>query len=161
MRTDARELGRAALVAAATTATVALAGGQQAYWLCVPAALLVATTGRSLVAALGSSVVIAGATVAGAAAERLSPERLAGGTLIAAASILILLAVRSRLERERDALRASAMTDPLTAVANRRCLIERIEYEIARHTRARRRFAILMLDLDGFKLVNDNLGHPA
>ena len=46
-------------------------------------------------------------------------------------------------------------------VANRRCLIERIEYEIARHTRARRRFAILMLDLDGFKLVNDNLGHPA
>ena len=149
------------MVAAATAVAVALAGGHQAYWVCVPAALLVATTARPLVAAVGSGLVLAAAIVAGAATEAVSPEPLAGAGLIAAASVLILLGVRNRLERERDAMRASALTDPLTGVANRRSLLARIEYEIARHARARRSFAVVMLDLDGFKLVNDNLGHPA
>jgi diguanylate cyclase (GGDEF)-like protein len=81
--------------------------------------------------------------------------------LVAAPSLAILMSVRERLERERDALRASALSDPLTGVANRRALLERIEYEIARHTRTRRSFAVLMLDLDGFKLLNDRFGHPA
>ena len=81
--------------------------------------------------------------------------------LVPAASVAILLAVRDRIERERDALRASALSDPLTGVANRRSLLARIDYEIARHSRGRRSFAVLMLDLDGFKLLNDRFGHPA
>src|SRR4029077_19829183 len=81
--------------------------------------------------------------------------------LVPAASVAVLLAVRDRLESERDALRASPSSDPLTGVATRRSLLERIDYEISRHARSRRTFALLMLDLDGFKLLNDRFGHPA
>jgi diguanylate cyclase (GGDEF)-like protein len=81
--------------------------------------------------------------------------------LVPAASVAVLVAVRERLERERDALGGFALSDPLTGIANRRSLLARADYEIARHTRARRRFALVMLDLDGFKLVNDRFGHAA
>ena len=50
--------------------------------------------------------------------------------------------------------------DPLTGVGNRRLLAERLRYELARHRRAGRELALLVLDLDGFKAVNDRLGHP-
>jgi diguanylate cyclase (GGDEF)-like protein len=74
--------------------------------------------------------------------------------------VAILLVVRERVERERNALRTTALTDPLTGLANRRSLLSRVEYEIARHTRSRGTFALIMLDLDGFKLLNDRFGHP-
>jgi diguanylate cyclase (GGDEF)-like protein len=73
--------------------------------------------------------------------------------------VAVLVAVRERLEREREALRRFAVSDPLTGIANRRLLLARIEYEAARHTRARSSFAVLMLDLDGFKDLNDRFGH--
>jgi len=66
-----------------------------------------------------------------------------------------------RLERDRDALRRFALTDALTGIANRRSLLARIEYEIARYSRAQHSFAVLMLDLDGFKRLNDRFGHAA
>jgi diguanylate cyclase (GGDEF)-like protein len=75
--------------------------------------------------------------------------------------VAVLVAVRERLERERDALRRFALSDPLTGIANRRFLLERIDYEVARHTRGHSTFALLMLDLDGFKNLNDRFGHPA
>ena len=68
---------------------------------------------------------------------------------------------QARLERERDTLRRDALADPLTGVANRRSLLLRAEYEIARHHRARHSFAVVMLDLDGFKQLNDRFGHAA
>jgi diguanylate cyclase (GGDEF)-like protein len=58
-------------------------------------------------------------------------------------------------------MRASALRDPLTGACNRRGLDERLAYEVARHSRERRRFAVVALDLDGFKAVNDRFGHPA
>jgi diguanylate cyclase (GGDEF)-like protein len=54
-----------------------------------------------------------------------------------------------------------ALSDPLTGVANRRLLMARAEYEIARHSRDDRSFAVVMLDLDGFKGLNDRFGHAA
>ena len=49
----------------------------------------------------------------------------------------------------------------MTGIANRRLLLSRIDYEIARHRRTRHNFALVMLDLDGFKLLNDRFGHAA
>ncbi len=73
----------------------------------------------------------------------------------------MLVVVRERLERERDVQRRFALCDSLTGIANRRSLLQRIEYEVARHTRGRGSFALLMLDLDGFKDLNDRFGHAA
>lgn len=73
----------------------------------------------------------------------------------------ISIAVRERLERERDALRNVALSDPLTGIPTRRLLLSRAEYEIARHRRTRHNFALVLLDLDGFKLLKDRFGHAA
>ena len=146
-----------------TSALVAIFGGGQAVWLCVPGALLAGATCRSIRGgAIGAGLVVAAA--AGAALIRAGAHPLPAAPLIVlvpAGSVAVLLAVRARLENERDALRASALSDPLTGVANRRSLLERIDYEVARHARGRRSFALLILDLDGFKLLNDRFGHPA
>jgi diguanylate cyclase (GGDEF)-like protein len=150
-------------IAAATAALVALAGAGEAFWVCVPAGLLAAGTVRGRRGgAIGAGLVVAAAI--GAALTRPGDHPLPPALLIVilpASSVAILLNIRRRLENERDALRASAFSDPLTGVANRRSLLERIDYEIARHARNRRSFTVLMLDLDGFKLLNDRFGHPA
>jgi diguanylate cyclase (GGDEF)-like protein len=81
-----------------------------------------------------------------------------------AAAVLIALGVADRLRRQRAALSDAeqrAQTDPLTGVLNRRSLIERLE---AGCVRARARglpIAVLFLDLDHFKLINDSFGHQA
>jgi diguanylate cyclase (GGDEF)-like protein len=54
-----------------------------------------------------------------------------------------------------------ARTDPLTGLTNRRRFLEILEAEQARVTRERAAAALLFLDLDGFKQVNDRLGHAA
>jgi diguanylate cyclase (GGDEF)-like protein len=150
-------------IAVVTAGLVAIFGGGQVVWLCVPGALLAGATCRTIRGgAIGAGLVVAasaGATLARDGLHSLPSPALI--VLLPAASTAILLSVRNRLQNERDALRASAFSDPLTGVANRRSLLERVDYEIARHARSRRSFALLMLDLDGFKLLNDRFGHPA
>jgi diguanylate cyclase (GGDEF)-like protein len=51
--------------------------------------------------------------------------------------------------------------DPLTGAGNRRLLNERTAYELARHNRSGRPLSLITLDLDGFKAVNDELGHAS
>jgi diguanylate cyclase (GGDEF)-like protein len=53
-----------------------------------------------------------------------------------------------------------AMLDPLTGLHNRRFAQERLAAEIARSQRKRQPLTVLMLDLDGFKQLNDRHGHP-
>jgi len=51
--------------------------------------------------------------------------------------------------------------DPLTQLANRRMLTEYLEKQISNHMRRGIYGALLFIDLDGFKLINDNNGHEA
>jgi diguanylate cyclase (GGDEF)-like protein/PAS domain S-box-containing protein len=60
-----------------------------------------------------------------------------------------------------DQLRQQAATDPLTGLANYRHLVETVDLEIKRSERTAREFALLFLDLDGLKRINDRFGHLA
>jgi diguanylate cyclase (GGDEF)-like protein len=51
--------------------------------------------------------------------------------------------------------------DPLTRLANRRAFVERLDGEVARATRYGHTFTLVLCDLDGFKLLNDHLGHAS
>jgi diguanylate cyclase (GGDEF)-like protein len=51
--------------------------------------------------------------------------------------------------------------DPLTGLGNRRALDEAMQRELARHIRYQRTLALVIVDLDGFKKVNDTHGHAA
>ena len=58
-----------------------------------------------------------------------------------------------------EQLKALAATDALTGLANRRCFLNRLEEEIARARRTGRSVSVVLLDLDGFKEINDTHGH--
>jgi diguanylate cyclase (GGDEF)-like protein len=77
--------------------------------------------------------------------------------LLAVAAGILLLA--RRLRATYDALWALARRDELTGVGNYRSLHESLAAEIARHRRHSREFALVLLDLDGFKAVNERFGH--
>ncbi|HEX2698590.1 MAG TPA: EAL domain-containing protein [Acidimicrobiales bacterium] len=65
---------------------------------------------------------------------------------------------RSALEGQ---LRQQALHDPLTGLGNRTLFRDRLEHALARAERRPELLAVLMIDLDGFKQVNDSLGHDA
>lgn len=65
---------------------------------------------------------------------------------------------RKRLEEK---LRRNALYDAATGLPNRRLFLERLERSVARWQETRTPFAVVFLDLDRFKVVNDSLGHQA
>ena len=67
----------------------------------------------------------------------------------------------STLLRSRRDLHEQAVHDPLTGLANRTLFIERIHGAIERARRRTTPVSVLFLDLDGFKTVNDTMGHAA
>ena len=77
---------------------------------------------------------------------------------LAVVALGVLLLAR-RLRESHEALWSLARRDELTGVGNYRSLHERLAEEIARHGRHHRSFALILLDLDGFKQINERYGH--
>lgn len=75
------------------------------------------------------------------------------------AALLRIRHLTSALEAKTRELEAVARRDPLTGLANRRSLDERLALEVARARRYGRPLGIVMLDIDNFKRVNDDHGH--
>jgi len=65
----------------------------------------------------------------------------------------------TRQRELEDHLRRQAASDPLTGLANYRCLVDVLDSEIKRSKRTGREFALLLFDVDGLKLINDRHGH--
>lgn len=67
----------------------------------------------------------------------------------------------AELEQMNDKLQRLATTDPLTGLANRNAMYQQLSQAMARAKRQGSSMALLYLDLDGFKTVNDQFGHLA
>jgi diguanylate cyclase (GGDEF)-like protein len=65
------------------------------------------------------------------------------------------------MDRLRSEVADLALLDDLTGVANRRHLLQRLSEECARSERSGQPFSLLVIDLDGFKTINDTHGHAA
>jgi diguanylate cyclase (GGDEF)-like protein len=74
---------------------------------------------------------------------------------------LVIASQRGRIERLVERLSDAARTDPLTGLLNRRAFEEQFELELERSRRSGRPLSVVVGDLDGFKGVNDRLGHAA
>jgi diguanylate cyclase (GGDEF)-like protein/PAS domain S-box-containing protein len=82
-------------------------------------------------------------------------------------STLQIFAARAAAELERitqrqaaqDEIRHLAFFDPLTRLPNRQLLLDRLQHALAIGSRSRSAGALLLIDLDNFKILNDTLGH--
>lgn len=79
--------------------------------------------------------------------------------LVMSALYHTLQEVLAELDQRRSELQAKAQRDPLTGVASREFFNERLDRALARLGRTGEQFAVVMLDLDHFKRVNDLHGH--
>lgn len=84
--------------------------------------------------------------------EHLLEERVAERTRELAEANL-------RLQESEARMTNLAQHDPLTGLANRNLLFDRLEHAMQRAAREQSRCAVLLIDLDGFKEINDTFGH--
>jgi diguanylate cyclase (GGDEF)-like protein/PAS domain S-box-containing protein len=94
-------------------------------------------------------------------AHARAPRRFAADEadfMSAVANVISSAVSRNLVEAE---VRHRALHDPLTGLPNRALALDRLESALARRRRDGRAVAVLLADLDQFKLVNDSLGHAA
>ena len=97
-----------------------------------------------------------------------SELRMHGLSPLVITSMLLVVAVLARQffvvsenRRLLEVVADQALRDPLTGLANRALFNDRLSHAMQLHERDNQSVAVLSLDLDDFKLVNDGLGHPA
>lgn len=128
---------------------------------------------RDAVAVLALIVGLAVLSLTWELPERISGHEWEGGWRQVAGHVLVVVAGAHAVmlwfghRRARDLKRAVrhnehlALHDPLTGLANRLLFVDRLEQALARSRRSQELTGVLMIDLDGFKAVNDRYGHLA
>ena len=84
------------------------------------------------------------------------PLRQADGRIYALCGISTDI---SEHKKNLERIHQLAFYDPLTGLANRRLLLDRVQHALAQHARSQLEGALLFIDLDNFKDLNDTLGH--
>jgi diguanylate cyclase (GGDEF)-like protein len=140
------------------TAALTMLVGMVAYWM-----------GRSIVTPLNSLIAAADGIARGDLSVRL--RDVSGGEIGHLTRMFNMMADRLRrsraevqatnqaLQAQNQLLETLAITDSLTGLYNRKKLDEILAEQFARFRRNHQPFAVLMLDLDNFKLINDTYGH--
>jgi diguanylate cyclase (GGDEF)-like protein len=140
-----------AVVAAAATQHINMAN---LYLLTATVAVLLFSV-RAALAHIGAAAVWYAVVLAFGPATGDSPVlpwlAVFGTTAVVGAVVIGLVSV----------LRLAATADPLTGLANRRAWDERLDEEMERSRRTGTAFSVVLMDLDGFKDVNDRDGHAA
>lgn len=91
--------------------------------------------------------------------QSMAPRSFAAGDIDFLQALANVLADALERQAIEDGIRERAMHDSLTGVPNRVLFVDRLEQALTRLGRRRSLAAILFLDIDHFKLVNDSLGH--
>ena len=90
---------------------------------------------------------------------------VAASTFLFLGATMLILTIDVRLAHQLDAanqrIATLAREDPLTGLANRRTFLDHLEAAYRARNRDKSELAVLFLDLDGFKDINDTLGHAA
>ncbi len=156
-----RVLVSAPLVAAYSLAIAAelWRGARRAQIIARTTAILVAFHGVFLLVRFLAAVSSDGPLEAGAISHPLNPVALF--EMLVLALVLGFLLVLAAKEQILDQYRRAALLDPLTGVSNRRAFDAEVSRMLARARRNGTATALLLLDLDHFKAVNDRWGHLA
>ena len=93
--------------------------------------------------------------------KAINPENLEEGILYIVVDITARKQAEEQLKLLNAKLEAQATTDHLTGISNRRHAVKRINGEIKKAQRYKQPFAVIMVDVDFFKKLNDSYGHSA
>src|SRR5262249_14147608 len=94
--------------------------------------------------------------------DRMRPERRRSDGCVVVSGVVADISERKRIEAEAmEKLAHAALHDSLTGLANRVSFLEHLELALRRAARTGGAVAVLFVDLDNFKLVNDSFGHAA
>jgi diguanylate cyclase (GGDEF)-like protein len=93
----------------------------------------------------------------------LTPAEMEATQVLADAATVYVISAHDRRAADlaEERLRSQLLHDPLTGLANRLLLADRLEHALSVNERPARSLAVLFIDLDGFKRVNDLYGHHA
>jgi diguanylate cyclase (GGDEF)-like protein/PAS domain S-box-containing protein len=94
--------------------------------------------------------------------DRMRPERRSEDGVLLVSGVVADVSERKRVAAEAmEKLEQAALHDALTGLANRPSFLEHLDAGLKRAARSQTEVAVLFIDLDNFKMVNDSFGHAA